>query len=177
MVLLQKCSIRQQIRDEKLELIENDKNFRLDMKNENAINEIEIKEKIDKLMSKEKDNQVNIKKILELEFKLEASLKEIRSLDDKVRGKDSKIKILDETIQQNEKKIKELINQIKENNDVYFTTLERKQRDIAYYKKLVEEQQLQFTKENDMILNKLFELSLQFNALKCDWDKKIQQEN
>jgi hypothetical protein len=145
--------------------------------NERTFIEASYKEKIDRLEKEIATAQSYLKKSVELEYKLEQSLKDIKAFDEKLRSKDVKIKGLEDQIIKKEDRIKSLVLQIKENNEVYYSTLDKKQRDISYYKNLVEEQQVQFTRENDLILNKLFELSLQFNALKCDWDKKLEHEN
>lgn len=162
--------------DEKISLSNNENKNKDQLLQEKSAMENIYKEKVDKLEKEVATNSGIMKRSVELEYKLEQSIKDIKSFDEKLRIKDNKIKGLEDQINKKEERIKSLVLQIKENNEVYYQTLERKQRDISYYKKLVEEQQVQFTKENDLILNKLFELSLQFNALKCDWDKKIEQE-
>lgn len=163
--------------DEKMALMSNENKNKDQLMNERSFIEAAYKERIEKLEKEVAASQSFLKRSVELEYKLEQSLKDIKGFDEKLRAKELKIKGLEEQIIKKEERIKTLVLQIKENNEVYYSTLEKKQRDITYYKKLVEEQQIQFTKENDLILNKLFELSLQFNALKCDWDKKIEDEN
>ena len=171
------ASLVNKMLDEKLEIVGSEQQTREASDSLKIKLESDFKEKLSRLEHEISTNQGLLKRSVELEYKLEVTLKEMKVLDDKLRAKDNKIKGLEDQIIKKEERIKNLIAQIKENNDVYYQTLERKHRDISYYKKLVEEQQIQFTKENDLILNKLFELSLQFNALKCDWDKKVELDD
>ena len=165
-------SIMNKILDEKMAFLENESKTKEIQKNkslelQDKINSLissneELNEKYLTLVHKLKDNEIIINK---LNFDVD-NLKQCNS------EYKNKIDIQAKDIKDKETSIKSLISQIKENNQMFNIELEKRLSDIKYYKNISEEQQIKFAKENDVVLNNLYELALQFNTLKNEYDKK-----
>lgn len=158
--------------DEKMILIENESRSRETLHNEKIKSETEFKLKIKSLEEELEKQGGLIKENTQLSVKLDGLSRDIEMLKEKIKIKELKIVELNDEIKVKEEKLRELLIQIKENNDVFNEELEKRQGDINFYKKLNEDQQNKFIKENDLVLNNLYELALQFNNLKNEYDKK-----
>lgn len=151
-------------------LLEEKKNF---ISNEQKLREELNKEKMNAEKQKNIQNTTQESKAkIENDFFIEQLQKEINILEETLKRRENKISILEDSIKKKDEELKKLIIQIKDNNETYNKELEKRQEDINFLKKSYDDQKVKFNKENDLILTSLYELALQFNTLKNEYDKK-----